>query len=30
MRSGHFDNGKRIGEWTTYDPRGEVYKVTQF
>ena len=30
MRSGHFDMGKRVGEWTTYDARGDVYKVTQF
>jgi hypothetical protein len=25
---GHFDNGQQIGEWTTYDGRGQVYKVT--
>ena len=28
MRSGYFDNGKQIGEWTTYDKKGKVYKVT--
>ena len=28
MRSGHFDHGRRVGEWTTYDRGGEVYKVT--
>ena len=29
MRSGHFDNGKQVGAWTTYDKSGKVYKVTQ-
>lgn len=29
MRSGHFNVGERIGEWTTYDANGKVYKVTQ-
>ena len=29
MRSGYFKNGKQIGKWTTYDPRGKVYKVTK-
>lgn len=28
LRSGHFDNGVQVGEWTTYDRAGEVYKVT--
>lgn len=28
LRSGHFDAGKQTGEWTTYDRRGKVYKVT--
>ena len=28
MRSGKFENGEQIGEWTTYDKNGEVYKVT--
>jgi antitoxin component YwqK of YwqJK toxin-antitoxin module len=28
LRSGHFSNGEQTGEWTTYDRRGEVYKVT--
>jgi antitoxin component YwqK of YwqJK toxin-antitoxin module len=29
MRSGHFANGKQVGEWTTYDRAGAVYKVTR-
>ncbi|MDP3410043.1 toxin-antitoxin system YwqK family antitoxin [Bosea sp. (in: a-proteobacteria)] len=29
LRSGHFQKGQQIGEWTTYDARGEPYKVTQ-
>ena len=28
MRSGYFENGKQVGNWTTYDRRGKVYKVT--
>jgi hypothetical protein len=28
-RSGHFALGETVGEWITYDARGEVYKVTQ-
>jgi antitoxin component YwqK of YwqJK toxin-antitoxin module len=28
MRSGHFDRGAKVGEWTTYDTNGNVYKVT--
>ena len=28
MRSGYFIRGKQVGEWTTYDRDGEVYKVT--
>jgi antitoxin component YwqK of YwqJK toxin-antitoxin module len=27
-RSGHFKNGEAVGEWITYDSKGEVYKVT--
>lgn len=27
-RSGHFENGHQVGEWTTYDKAGQVYKVT--
>ncbi len=27
-RSGHFKLGEAVGEWTTYDDKGEVYKVT--
>jgi len=29
MRSGNFENGEQIGKWTTYDKKGQVYKVTQ-
>lgn len=29
MRSGFFENGKQVGEWTTYDRKGRVYKVTK-
>ena len=29
MRSGSFENGEQVGEWTTYDKYGEVYKVTK-
>lgn len=29
MRSGHFDCGKQIGEWITYDKKGEIYKITK-
>jgi len=28
MRSGHFEAGEPVGEWTTYDKTGAVYKVT--
>jgi antitoxin component YwqK of YwqJK toxin-antitoxin module len=28
MRSGSFDHGVQTGEWTTYDRKGKVYKVT--
>jgi antitoxin component YwqK of YwqJK toxin-antitoxin module len=28
MRSGHFDRGRKVGEWTTYDRAGVAYKVT--
>lgn len=28
-RSGHFEKGEPVGAWTTYDGRGQVYKVTQ-
>ena len=28
LRSGHFENGRQVGRWTTYDAKGEVYKVT--
>jgi antitoxin component YwqK of YwqJK toxin-antitoxin module len=29
MRSGYFENGAQIGEWITYDKKGQVYKVTK-
>jgi antitoxin component YwqK of YwqJK toxin-antitoxin module len=28
MRSGYFEEGKQVGQWTTYDKTGQVYKVT--
>jgi antitoxin component YwqK of YwqJK toxin-antitoxin module len=28
-RSGYFEKGEPVGAWTTYDDRGQVYKVTQ-
>ncbi len=28
-RSGHFDRGEQVGEWTTYDDQGAPYKTTQ-
>lgn len=27
-RSGHFANGESVGEWITYDQKGNVYKMT--
>jgi hypothetical protein len=29
LRSGHFDGGRQVGEWITYDRSGAPYKVTQ-
>lgn len=29
MRSGNFDKGEQVGEWITYDKKGQRYKVTQ-
>ena len=29
LRSGSFENGEQVGEWTTYDNKGAVYKVTK-
>ncbi len=29
LRSGHFEHGKQVGEWTTYDKQGRPYKVTR-
>ncbi len=28
-RSGHFEHGKQVGDWTTYDAGGHPYKTTQ-
>jgi antitoxin component YwqK of YwqJK toxin-antitoxin module len=28
-RSGHFEKGKPVGEWITYDQKGKAYKITQ-
>jgi antitoxin component YwqK of YwqJK toxin-antitoxin module len=28
LRSGTFEAGEQVGEWTTYDKDGKVYKVT--
>ncbi|OUE09972.1 hypothetical protein CMsap09_13570 [Clavibacter michiganensis] len=30
LRSGSFDHGRQVGEWTTYDRSGAPYKVTRF
>ncbi len=27
-RSGTFNEGERVGQWITYDSKGEVYKVS--
>ena len=29
MRSGTFENGEQVGEWTTYDQQGKIHKVTR-
>ena len=29
LRSGYFEDGKQVGEWTTYDRKSQVYKVTK-
>ena len=29
LRSGHLRGEKQVGEWVTYDKKGEVYKITQ-
>ena len=29
MRSGHFEHGEQTGEWTTYDKKEQVYKITK-
>jgi hypothetical protein len=30
MRSGTFEHGQQVGEWTTYDKSGAVYKVPAY
>jgi hypothetical protein len=27
MRSGYYDRSQQVGEWTTYDRTGAVYKI---
>jgi len=29
MRSGYFERGKQVGEWTTYDAMGKIVRVTK-
>ncbi len=29
LRSGTFENGQQVGEWTTFDKQGNEYKVTK-
>jgi antitoxin component YwqK of YwqJK toxin-antitoxin module len=29
LRSGYFNMNTQVGEWTTYDKEGKVYKVTK-
>jgi antitoxin component YwqK of YwqJK toxin-antitoxin module len=29
LRSGSFDRGAQVGDWTTYDRQGRPYKVTR-
>ena len=29
LRSGHLESGESVGEWVTYDAKGQPYKVTQ-
>jgi len=30
LRSGSFDRGRQVGEWTTYDRESKPVKITQF
>ncbi|WP_168915394.1 toxin-antitoxin system YwqK family antitoxin [Microcella flavibacter] len=30
MRSGSFDRGRQVGEWTTYDRHGAAARTTSF
>lgn len=29
LRSGYFEDGEQVGDWTTYDRSGQSYKVTR-
>ncbi len=29
LRSGYFEKGVQVGQWTTYDKHGAVYKITE-
>jgi hypothetical protein len=29
LRSGYFEKGEQTGDWTTYDKKGNVYRVTR-
>lgn len=29
MRSGYFEHGEQVGDWTTWDRNGKVVKVTK-
>ncbi len=29
MRSGYFERGEQVGQWTTYDKIGKIVKVTK-
>ena len=29
LRSGFFEKNRQVGTWTTYDKKGQVFKVTE-
>jgi antitoxin component YwqK of YwqJK toxin-antitoxin module len=29
MRSGYFENAKQVGEWTTYNAKGKIVRVSK-
>ena len=29
LHTGYFENGEQVGDWTTYDSAGRVYKFTK-